>query len=94
VAAWRRGGDQVDFFFDAETGLLLRVTERIESPLGDLPQETDFYDYRYVSGVRMPFTIRVVRIDSTTTYQWDQVQANVPMDDCQFEKPPEKPPLP
>jgi hypothetical protein len=94
VAAWRRDGGQVHFFFDAETGLLLRVRKRIESPLGDLPQEMDFQDYRDVSGVKMPFTIRVVRIDGTTTCTWDQVQANVPVDDSQFEKPPEKPSKP
>lgn len=94
VAAWRRGGGQVRFFFDTETGLLLRVAERIESPLGDLPQETDYDDYRDVNGVKIPFTIRVVRRDSTTTYKWNQVQANVPVDDSQFEKPPEKPSKP
>jgi hypothetical protein len=94
VAAWRRGGGQVRFFFDTETGLLLRMTERIESPLGDLPQETDYDDYRIVSGVKMPFTIQVVRMDRTITYKWDQVQTNVPMDDSQFAKPPEKPSKP
>jgi hypothetical protein len=35
--------------------------------------------------------IRVVRSDGATIYKWDQIQANVSVDESRFEKPAEKP---
>lgn len=87
VIASRAGGGQVRFFFDKQSGLLLRVSERIESPLGALPQDTDYSDYRDVSGVKLPFGILVAHAEGPTIYKWEQIQANVPVDDGRFEKP-------
>ena len=90
VIASRAGGGQVRFYFDKESGLLLRVSERIESFLGALPQETNYSDYRDVSGVKMPFSVIVAHADGPTIYKWEQIQANVPVDDARFDKPAEK----
>jgi photosynthetic reaction center cytochrome c subunit len=94
VVAFRNGGGQVRFYFDAQSGLLLRVSERIESFLGALPQDTDFSDYREVSGVKVPFSVTATQVDGQTVFKWDQVQANVPVDDTRFDKPPGKPAQP
>jgi hypothetical protein len=67
------------------------VFHQIDSPLGALPLQTDYEDYRDVNGVKIPFLIRVARVDGTTTYQWSQMLANVPVDDRIFQKPEEKP---
>lgn len=91
VIAFRAGGGQVRYYFDKESGLLIRVSERIESFLGALPQETNYCDYRDVSGVKMPFTVIVAHGDEPTIYKWERIQANVPIDDSRFEKPAEKP---
>ena len=90
VMAVRKGGGRVLFYFDAQSGLLLRVSERIESPLGSLPQDTDFSDYRDVNGVKLPFSVTVVHIQGPTMYKWDQIQANVPVEDSRFDKPAQK----
>jgi photosynthetic reaction center cytochrome c subunit len=92
VFAFRKGGGMERLYFDKESGLLLRVDLRIDSPLGSLPQETNYEDYRAVGGVRVPFTIRVGRINSTTIYKWQSVEANVPVGDERFEKPASAPP--
>src|SRR5687767_4011794 len=47
------------YFFDAETGLLLRVVTLTDAILNQIPEQYDFEDYREVDGVRMPFTVRV-----------------------------------
>jgi photosynthetic reaction center cytochrome c subunit len=90
VIASRAGGGQVRFYFDKDSGLLLRVSERIESFLGALPQETNYSDYRDVSGVKLPFSVIVAHGDGPTIYKWEHIQANVPVDDARFEKPAEK----
>jgi hypothetical protein len=91
VIAFRKGGGQVRFYYDTQSGLLLRISERIQSPLGDLPQDTDFSDYRDVDGVKLPFTVTLVNVQGAGTYKWDQIQANVPVEDTRFDKPAQKP---
>ena len=87
----RADGAAEQFYFDVKTGLLLRIAMEIESPLGALPQNTDYSDYREVSGVKVPFVVRVIHVDGTTIYKWEQIQANVAIEDARFEKPAEKP---
>ena len=90
VAWWKDGGaDRI--YFDVQSGLLLRITHRIESPLGALPLQTDYEDYRDVNGLKIPFTVRVTRVDGTTTYTWQKMEANVAIDPSRYEKPVKKP---
>jgi len=91
VFAWRKGGGREELYFDVQTGLLVRVDELIDSPLGSLPMETDYHDYRSVDGVKFPFTIRVARMDGATIYKWDQIETNVPLQDGRFAMPPPPP---
>lgn len=87
VFAFRKGGGMERLYFDTQAGLLLRVDTRIDSPLGALPQETSYQDYRAVGGVKIPFTIRVAKIDSTAVYKWESVEPNVPVSDDRFAMP-------
>lgn len=91
IIASRTSGSPDQYFFDAQSGLLLRVSTQMDSPLGAIPQDTYYEDYRDVSGVKVPFLIRVVRPDGASIYKWDQIQANIPVEDSRFEKPAEKP---
>jgi photosynthetic reaction center cytochrome c subunit len=90
VMAWWKGDGADRIYFDVQTGLLLRILHRIESPLGALPLETDYEDYRDVNGLKIPFTLRVTRVDGTTTYTWQKMDANLAIDASRFEKPMEK----
>ena len=91
VIASRASGSADQYYFDTQSGLLLRVSIQNDSPLGATPQDTDYEDYREVSGVKVPFSIRVTRPDGTTLYKWEQIQANVVVEDGRFNKPAEKP---
>jgi hypothetical protein len=75
------------FYFDKESGLLVGFFTRIESALGDLPQETRYDDYRAVGGVKIPFSVRVATIQGTQVYKWDKIDATASVDDSRFYKP-------
>jgi photosynthetic reaction center cytochrome c subunit len=76
-------------FFDAETGLLLRRTTSTTSPIGIIPEQVDFEDYRDVDGMKMPFTIRVSAVDPfySITRKFTEIKLNVPVDEKRFNKP-------
>lgn len=75
------------FFFDMQTGLLLRRLIEIETVLGHVPIATDFDDYREVDGVKMPFTTRLVTPTSTTTLKFTEIKLNAPVEDDRFNRP-------
>jgi hypothetical protein len=70
--------------------MLLRRTILTETPFGLDPEQTDFQDYKEVSGVKMPFTVIVSYLDDKTygtTRKYIEVKHNVQIDDAKFEKP-------
>jgi photosynthetic reaction center cytochrome c subunit len=91
VKAARATGAPEQYYFDTQSGLLLRVSTQIDSPVGAIPQDTNYEDYRDVSGVKTPFVTRVALPDGESIYKWEQIQANIPLDDSRFDKPAEKP---
>ncbi|HKO54379.1 MAG TPA: c-type cytochrome [Thermoanaerobaculia bacterium] len=50
------------FTFDAD-GLLIRRVVLTDTPVGRIPQQTDYSDYREVAGVKLPHTIKVSLVD-------------------------------
>jgi photosynthetic reaction center cytochrome c subunit len=78
--------------FDAQTGLLVRTYTTMQSVIGSFPEETYYEDYRDVSGVKVPFTARVVSAEGNRTYKWASIDANAAVDDAKFTKP--APPAP
>ena len=76
-------------YFDAQTGLLLRIAATTETPLARLPEETVFEDYREVDGVKLPFTVRVSYVDPFIgrTRKYTEIKHNVPVEDSKFATP-------
>ena len=64
--------------FDAHTGLLLRRTDEIATPLGLLPEQYDLDDYRSVDGIMVPHSIKWSRADYQVTFKFESVKHNVP----------------
>ena len=52
------------YFFDAQTGLLLRISTLTNTMLSQLPEQIDFEDYRDVDGLKIPFVARVSSTDA------------------------------
>jgi len=82
-------GNQVleTFYFESESGLLLRRTTMFRTALGSIPQQADYSDYREVEGVKIAFTVRQARADSLSTRTWTDVRFNVPVNDTDFVMP-------
>lgn len=80
-------GSEEVFCFDAENGLLLRTIARLRTPLGDIPEQTDYADYREVDGARVPFVIRHTAPDRTDTITVSEIRHNVDLDDASFAPP-------
>lgn len=82
------GGDfPVKLYFDTQTGLLLREVRYTNSPIGLNPTQTDYFDYRDVSGVKMPFRWTTTWTDGRATTELAEIQANAPIDAARFAKP-------
>jgi len=77
-------------YFDAESGLLVRMMRYRTSTVGRFPTQIDFSDYREVAGVKMPFKWTQVWLDGRVTIELTDVQANVPIAAAKFAKPPAK----
>lgn len=77
-------------YFDAQTGLLLRVITYTTTVIGRIPSQVDYDDYRDVDGVKLPFTVRLTSVDarSDATRKFTEIKANVPANDAQFNPPP------
>jgi photosynthetic reaction center cytochrome c subunit len=87
VAGNREGWPSWKFYFDEQSGLLMRVVRYAESPLGLDPTQIDYTDYRAVDGVQIPFAWTSARTGSRSTIQIEKIQQNVPIDDDKFMKP-------
>jgi hypothetical protein len=77
----------VTLYFDRQTGLLLRELRYGNSPIGRVPTQIDFADYRDVNGIKLPFRITFAWLDGRDSIVLDRVQTNVPVDDAKFGRP-------
>ncbi|HYK90263.1 MAG TPA: hypothetical protein VE398_15920, partial [Acidobacteriota bacterium] len=78
-------------FFDTESGLLLRIFFRETTPLGPLPEETDFDDYRDVNGIKLPFSVLHLGSDRSYKDVCSEILQNTPVDDARFGRPVDSP---
>ncbi|HLJ50101.1 MAG TPA: c-type cytochrome [Bryobacteraceae bacterium] len=81
------GRPAVRLFFDKNTGLLMRMVRYAETPVGRMPTQIDYADYREVEGVKIPFRWTLSRPNGRFTIQIAEVKANVPVEDSRFAKP-------
>ena len=73
-------------YFDAETGFLLRRISYLETPIGVIPNQIDFEDYRNLDGVKLPFTVKVLSVEPglISTRNYTEIKLNAPVDDSKF----------
>jgi photosynthetic reaction center cytochrome c subunit len=92
VIGEKEGEPNLRLYLDQNSGILLRLVRYVDSPLGYLPTQIDYADYRSVDGVKVPYRWTVARPGNHFTIQLEQLQQNVPVNDGKFVPPP--PPLP
>lgn len=77
----------VKFYFDRESGLLLRIVRYTETAVGLNPTQIDYADYRDSGGVKIPYRWTVARPRGQFTIQVESAQQNVPIDEQKFVPP-------
>jgi hypothetical protein len=79
----------VNFYFDEETGLLVRTLRWSRTSVGTVPTQVDYAEYREVAGagVRMPFRLRVRWTNGENAIELAEVRPNVPIDPGRFARP-------
>jgi photosynthetic reaction center cytochrome c subunit len=77
----------VTLYFDKKTNLLLRMVRYSKSPVGRIPTQVDFADYRDVGGIKFPFSYTFSWLDGKDAYKLSDVKVNVPIDAAVFGKP-------
>ncbi len=77
------------YCIDTTSGLLLRRVIVNGTPIGDIPNQTDYEDYRIVDGVKIPFAMKISGIDqrANITRKITAVEQNTAIDDSKFAMP-------
>jgi hypothetical protein len=81
------GRPLVKLMFDDETGLLVRQLRYTASPIGRVPTQIDYEDYREVAGVKIPHKWTMTWTDFRETFELTNVQANAAIPAARFAKP-------
>ncbi|OFW05038.1 MAG: hypothetical protein A3I61_19195 [Acidobacteria bacterium RIFCSPLOWO2_02_FULL_68_18] len=86
VQGMRNGRVLANFYFD-QTGLLVRMIRWTETPVGFVPTEIDYQDYRDVAGVKIPFKRTVSQTYMQMNVELTSVQPNVQIPETRFARP-------
>jgi hypothetical protein len=87
ISGSKPGQPPVTFYFDQKTGLLQRMVRYAQNPMGRMPTQIDYADYREVDGVKTPWRWTLSRPNGRFTIQLKEVKNNVPIDDAKFAMP-------
>ncbi len=84
-------GTPVKLYFDKKSSLLARQVRYTNTPLGLIPTQVDYSDYRPVGGVKLPHKITVTWTDGRTTFSLSEIRPNVAVEASRFVKPAPRP---
>jgi hypothetical protein len=87
IEALSREGPVERWYFDTQTGLLIRQEIEVDTPQGKTITEIYAVDYREADGVKIAFRVRILSPSSRTFIETKEVKHNVPIDDSKFAKP-------
>jgi len=80
-------GTLATLYFDDASGLLVRMVRHGRSPIGRVPTQVDYADYRDVGGIKFPFGWTFAWLDGRDNFQFSDVKVNVPIDAGTFGEP-------
>ncbi len=81
------------FYIDSTSNLLVRKATILSTMLADIPEQTDYSDYRAIDGVKVPFTVSKSEVDPkhNSTQRIASIEQNVSIDKKKFMMPEAKP---
>ena len=74
-------------YFDKQSGLLVRLVRYSKSPIGRVPTQIDYADYRDVGGIKFPFQYTFSWLDGKDSFKLSEVKTNIPIDTARFGRP-------
>lgn len=74
-------------YFDPDTGLLRRMVRYGPSPVGRVPTQIDYTDYRDVNGIKFPFEYQFSWLDGRYSAKIKDVKTNVAIQASRFGRP-------
>ncbi|HLK46979.1 MAG TPA: photosynthetic reaction center cytochrome c subunit family protein [Bryobacteraceae bacterium] len=77
----------VTLYFDKDTHLLLREIRYGAGPIGRVPTQIDYGNYKDVNGLKLPFRITYAWLDGRDAIELDSYKLNVPIDEKKFGRP-------
>jgi hypothetical protein len=80
-------GTLATLYFDDQSGLLVRMVRHGRSPIGRVPTQVDYSDYRDVGGIQFPFHWTLAWLDGRDDFEFTDVKLNVPIDPARFGEP-------
>ena len=80
-------GTLATLYFDDASGLLVRMIRHGRSPIGRVPTQVDYSDYRDVGGIKFPFRWTYAWLDGRDHFEFSDVRLNVPVDAAKFGEP-------
>ncbi|HUB82137.1 MAG TPA: c-type cytochrome [Bryobacteraceae bacterium] len=87
LSASKPGEPPVNLYFDQQSGLLVRMVRYSQTPMGRMPTQIDYADYREMGGVKTPWRWTLARANGRFTIQLKEVKVNLPVEDSKFTKP-------
>jgi hypothetical protein len=87
ISCKKVGQPPVKLYFDEQSGLLVRLVRYAQSPLGLVPTQIDYDDYRTVDGMQTPYRRTVARPGESSSIQLEQIRQNIPIDEAKFGRP-------
>ena len=83
----REGFPPIKLYFDQQTGLLIRQVRYAKTPIGQLPAQIDYSDFRPVEKIQFPHRISISQPNSREIIVFTIIHPNYPMNDVHFEPP-------
>ena len=80
-------GTLATLYFDDASGLLVRTVRHGRSPIGRVPTQVDYSDYRDVGGIKFPFRWTFAWLDGRDNFEFSDVKVNVPIGAATFGEP-------
>ena len=74
-------------YFSVNSGLLVRRIVLTQTALGRFSEQTEYSDYREADGVKLPFTVARMEVNTRYTEKFSEVKHNIPISDSAFQMP-------
>jgi len=84
VEITKPSGGRTIYYYDTETGLKIRTSEFVQTPQGEMVQESDLADYKDISGVKFPSSITLPMGPMKMTATIENIELNTGIDDSEF----------